>query len=79
MSTTATPIRFNAQLMAEDMAEKGWLAIELARRAKVSDQTVYRFLEGSTQTPPIAKKLATALGRSVRRYLIRSNNGAGAS
>jgi hypothetical protein len=56
--------------MRDDMALKGWLANELARRAGVADMTAYRFLDGSVQTPPTAKKLAAALGHSVRRYLI---------
>ena len=54
------------------MAERGWLPVDLARRAKVSHMTVHRFLRGERQTARTAKKLATALGHSVRRYLITS-------
>lgn len=58
--------------MAEDMAAKGWTKLELANRAGVADMTVIRFLRGESQTAPTAKKLAKALGHSVRRYLISS-------
>lgn len=72
MATAATPIEFNAQLMAEDMAVEGWTKLGLAKRARVADMTVIRFLRGERQTPQTAKKLAKALGYSVRRYLISS-------
>lgn len=73
MATAATPIQFNAQLMAEDMAAKGWTKLDLANRAGVADMTVIRFLRGERQTAPTAKKLAKALGRSIERYLVRSS------
>lgn len=63
-------VEFNAQLMAEDMAVKGWNKLELANRAGVADMTVIRFLRGESQTAQTAKKLAKALGYSIRRYLI---------
>lgn len=66
----ARPIEFDAQLMAEDMALKGWHKLELAKRAGVADMTVIRFLRGQSQTAATAKKLARALGRNVRRYMI---------
>lgn len=72
MATTPATVRFNHQLMAEDMAARGWKPAEFARRAGVADMTVYRFLDGITQTPPTAKKLAEALSYDVERYLIRS-------
>lgn len=65
-------MRFNRQLMAEDMAVKGWTKLDFAKRARVSDMTVIRFLRGDQQTARTAKKLATALGHSVQRYLITS-------
>lgn len=61
---------YNVALILEDMAAKGWLPAHLARKARVADMTVYRFLSGESQTAPTAKKIADALGRSVRRYLI---------
>lgn len=68
------PLRptYDARLMAEDMAIKGWNKLELSRKAGVADMTVIRFLRGENQTAPTAKKLAEALGHSVRRYLISS-------
>jgi transcriptional regulator with XRE-family HTH domain len=74
MATTLVPVSFNVQLMLEDMTLKGWTKLELARRAGVSDMTVIRFLRGESQTAPTAKKLASALGTSVRRYLISSSS-----
>jgi len=71
MHTHQTPrARFNTQLMAEDMAVRGWTKLDLANKAAVADMTVIRFLRGERQTAPTAKKLATALGYGVRRYLI---------
>jgi transcriptional regulator with XRE-family HTH domain len=72
MATAAKPIEFNVQLMAEDMTNHGWNKAELAKRARVADMTVIRFLRGERQTAPVAKKLAKALGYTVRRYLISS-------
>lgn len=65
-------VRYATDLMVEDMAARGWLPTDLAREAKVSDMTVGRFLRSDVQTARTAKKLATALGRSIRRYLISS-------
>ena len=70
MKTQEPSVGFNVQLMTEDMAAKGWNKLDLAVRAGVSDMTVIRFLRGESQTNPTAKKLAAALGRSVRRYII---------
>lgn len=73
MSTRTTPtVRYNTQLMAEDMAAKGWSKDDFARRAGVSDMTVIRFLRGDAQTAPTAKKLADALGKGVSRYIVPS-------
>lgn len=62
--------RYDVQALADDMAAKGWLAMDLAREAGVSHMTVGRFLRGDHQTARAAKKLAKALGYSVRRYLL---------
>lgn len=56
------------------MAIRGWSKLDLAKRAKVADMTVIRFLRGDQQTAKTAKKLARALGYSVRRYLISSSH-----
>lgn len=68
----ATTKRFNAELLTDDIALRGWLPVDIARLAGVSDMTVYRFLSGERQTARTAKKLADALGYSVRRYYIAS-------
>lgn len=72
MATETPTVRYNTQLMAEDMAAEGWTKDDFARRAKVADMTVIRFLRGDQQTAPTAKKLAKALGYSVRRYIVAS-------
>lgn len=64
---------YDVPLMQADMRLKGWIPIDLARRAKLSHMTVGRFLRGERQTARTAKKLATALGHSIRRYLISSS------
>jgi transcriptional regulator with XRE-family HTH domain len=63
-------VRFNRQLMAEDLAIKGWTKAEFSKRARVADMTVIRFLRGDRQTAQTAHRLAKALGHSVKRYLI---------
>lgn len=60
---------YDVTLIRQDMAAKGWLPTHLAKRARVSEMTVSRFLRGKHQSPPTAEKLAKALGRSPRRYL----------
>lgn len=60
---------FNLDRMRVDMAAKGWQPKDLALQAGVSGATVSRFFDGIHQTNRTAKKLATALGFSVRRYL----------
>jgi len=62
--------QFDTQRLVEDMALKGWNKQGLARRARLSDMTVIRFLRGEQQTAKTAKKIAAALGHSIRRYLI---------
>lgn len=70
MLDTSQAPSYNVALILEDMAVKGWLPTHLAKAACVSDMTVSRFLSGEVQTAPTAKKIARALGRSVRRYLV---------
>jgi transcriptional regulator with XRE-family HTH domain len=68
--------QFDVAKMRDDMAEKGWLPTDLAKESGLSDMTVSRFLKGERQNPRTAKKLAEALGRTTRRYLIRSEGSA---
>ncbi len=67
-------IRYDVQRLATDMAERGWLATDLARIAGVGDITVSRFLRQERQTAKTAKKLADALGYTVRRYVVSSRS-----
>lgn len=70
------PFSYDIGKLQVDMAEKGWLPTDLARIAEVSDMTVSRFLSGERRTPRTAKKLATAMGFTIRRYLVRSTEAA---
>lgn len=63
--------QFDVPRMQDDMAVRGWLAIDLARRAGVSHMTVGRFFSGERQTARTAKKLAVAIGYSLSRYLVK--------
>ncbi len=56
--------------MVTDMALKGWIPTDLARKAGVSDMSVSRFLKGETQSERMAERLARALGYGPRRYLL---------
>lgn len=68
----APRVTYDVELMVHDLAAKGWMKKDLASRAGVSAMAVTRFLRGERQTPRMAKKLASALGYSVRRYLSSS-------
>ncbi len=75
MSSIATrAVAYNVGLMEEDLAAKGWLRKDLAKRARVSAMAVTRFLAGERQTAPMGKKLARALGHDIERYLIRQSS-----
>lgn len=71
-------LRYDVTRIREDMEDRGWLQSHLARKSRLSEQTISRFLRGDGQTAPTAKKIAEALGRSIRRYRISSRNGAAA-
>lgn len=63
-------IAYDVDLMLHDAAAKGWQLTDLAAEAGVHKSTVSRFFDGQFQTARTAKKLARALGYSVRRYLL---------
>ena len=63
-------VSFDVVKMRHHMAAKGWEAKDLAAAADVSEMTVSRFLRGETQTVKTARKLALALGRTPRAYLV---------
>lgn len=68
---TATP-DYDVARMQDDLKAKGWLPIDLARKAKVSHMAVSRFFSGQRQTPRMAKRLSRALGHPADFYLIRT-------
>jgi transcriptional regulator with XRE-family HTH domain len=61
---------YNVQRFVDDMADRGVNISQLAREAGLSHTSVGDFLTGQHQTAKTAKKMAEALGRSVRRYLL---------
>lgn len=63
------PFRYKVELLRNDMTLKGWVATDLARAANVSDMTVHRFFKSGQVTARTVKKLADALGFTVRRYV----------
>lgn len=75
-TTSPATVTFDLMLLAEDMAVKGWSKLDLSKAAGVSDMTVIRFLRGERQTNRTAKKIARALGYSVRRYIVRQSEAA---
>ena len=66
-----TRATYDINRLADDMAAKGWLAADLARKAGVSKMTVSRVLNSDSQSARTMAKLAEALGYTVRRYLRR--------
>lgn len=62
--------RYNVARMRDDIADRGWKPVDLARAADVSEMAVSRFLNRKASNPRTALKLALALGYSVRRYYI---------
>jgi ribosome-binding protein aMBF1 (putative translation factor) len=67
----STVISYDVALMRKDMAERGMLPTDLAKKAKVADITVSRFLRGIQQNAKTAKRLARALGyKTPKRYVI---------
>lgn len=59
---------YDYRQVERDAASRGWDGKELARQADVSAMTVSRFFRGHPIAPRTAKKLASALGRSLKRY-----------
>ena len=73
MQTTQKPVvRYDMQLLAEDMAVRAWMPNDLARAAGVDNATIWHFLRGSRRTPKTLGKIAKALGYKPARYVIRT-------
>lgn len=73
MHTADDESRFDTKRLQSDMDSKGWLPVDLAREAGISHMTVHRFLSGERQTARMLKRMAVALGYSVRRYVVAAN------
>ena len=63
-------IYFDVDQVRIDVALKGMNQSDLAKRARLSRMTISRFLSGQNKSPSTAKKVARALGQTVKRYLI---------
>lgn len=61
---------FNGTLMERDAAAKGLSGTALARRARISQQTVSRFFRGGAIRPETAQRLARVLDQPIERYLL---------
>ena len=62
-------LRKHPARVLEDMVARGWNQTELARRARVTDDSVSRLLNnGSVSVKQIAR-IARALGQPVSRYV----------
>lgn len=70
-SIARSRITYDIDRILEDMSEKGWMNTDLAKEAGVSDMVISRFLRGERQTPRALKKIASALGKSTKRYIAR--------
>lgn len=62
-------VKIRVKVMERDAAERGWMRTDLARAAGVSDATLSHAWRGGSATAKTVRKVATALGRPVRRYL----------
>lgn len=62
--------RWNVELMAADMALRGWNTYDVARRAGKAHKTIHRFLTGDVQTTKTAAAIAKVFGFSTRRYFL---------
>lgn len=69
-ATQRNEVTFDGRLMSRDMAARGWIKKDLARRAGTTAMSVGRFLSGKSQSARMAAKLSKALGYSVRRYMV---------
>ena len=61
--------RYDVERVVADMGALGWNNVALAAHADLCPSTITNFLKGQ-QTPRTAKKIASALGYSVRRYYL---------
>lgn len=89
MHSTVPRVVWNRTLMRADQAAKGWNDSDLADQAKwpkrrgakarIHQTSISRFFSGKSDSPRLAKAIASALGFSVRRYVVVSSEEAVAS
>lgn len=65
---------YDTDRMREDLLERGWNDAALAARARVARSSVSRFMAGASQAPAMAKRLARALGKPLRRYVAEAQS-----
>ena len=71
-------VLYDRELMRDDMAIRAWLQTDIARRSKLSDDTISKFFRGMNNSVRTAKAIAKALGHPVSRYLISARKGVAA-
>lgn len=69
--TQRVSVRYNVQLIAEDMASRGLQPVDVARQAELSPATISRFFDGRHQTARTAARIAKILKRPIARYIVR--------
>lgn len=69
METTGGGVVGDYERADRDRVERGWSKDRLAEIAGVSDMTIVRFLRGRPVKPSTLRRIADALGHSIRRYL----------
>lgn len=80
MHATKPRVGWNRTLMRADQAAKGWNDVALAAacrwpkktgaEARVHQTSISRFMSGDSNSPRLAKVIATALGQKVSRYVV---------
>ena len=70
----ASALDYDVDLIRADAAARGWVATDLARAAKLSDQTVSQFFQKKNRSARTLAKLANALGRKPSRYILPSRS-----
>jgi len=67
-TTTHRPV-WDGTKVARDMMRAGLSQRQLAKKAKVTEATVSRLINGSGVSAPKVQRVATALGHDLPRYL----------
>jgi len=71
MSTRSLPrVKFDGEKAYRDMVAKTLDIPTVAKSARLSERTVYRFFTNDVQTARTAAAIADALGHSIRRYMV---------